>query len=132
MSTQTDGLNYQKAYETLVDNIYAPVFFEKLATDYGINPTTEDEAREFLVLAGKLQQLDEANQVKQASERTSFVSKASQQLDSMLYGAGVQTPTQVRESQEIKQAASQLAKNPVIRDAALLYQDCVRQLQAQA
>jgi len=123
------SLTYQDAYNLLVEQIYAPVFFEKLATDFGIQYSTEDEAREFLVLAGKLEHLDEARQVKQASDRTSFVASASNSLDTILNTVGINTQNP-QQNLEVKQAAAQLSQVPYIRNAALLYQDAMRQLMA--
>lgn len=125
-----NNMTYQDAYDLLIQQIYAPVFFDKLATDYGVQASTEQEAREFLVLAGKLEQLDQAKATKQASDRTSFVSAASTNLDSLLSRAGISGPANVQADAEVKQAASKLAQVPHIRDAALLYQNCVKQLMA--
>ena len=46
MANEQASMSYQDAYDTLSMQIYAPVFFEKLASDYGIRPSTEEEARE--------------------------------------------------------------------------------------
>lgn len=124
--SNTNQMTYQDAYDLLVTNVYAPVFFHKLATDYGINASTEDEAREFLALAGKLGRLNEVAEVKQASERASFVSQASSSIDRLLGDVGLAQPNPQVEN-EIKQAAAELAANPYIRNAALLYQDCMQQ-----
>lgn len=129
--SNNNKMTYQDAYDLLVNQIFAPVFFDKLAADFGIRPSSEEEAREFLVLSGKLQQLHEAEQVKQANDRVSLVSAASKSLDQILHGAGVSVPrsaTQVAQDEEVKQAAVKLAQVPQIRDAALLYQDAMQQL----
>lgn len=133
MST-SNNMTYQDAYALLINEIYTPVFFDKLASDFGIRPSTEEEAREFLTLSGKLQQLNEIEQTKQASDRVSLVSAASQSIDGLLYGAGGNVPvsqTQLAQEAEIKAAAAKLAQVPQVRDAALLYQDSLRQLMSQ-
>lgn len=121
--------NYQSAHSLLVNQIYAPVFFEKLAADYGIQPSNEQEAQELMTLAGKLQQLDEVQRAKAASSRSTIVSAANQGLDKVLNGMGVQTSSNNSYAEaEIKEAAAQLAQIPQVRDAALLYQDALQQL----
>ena len=130
--SEQNTMSYQDAQDLLVSQIYAPVFFHKLATEYGIQPTTEAEAQECLTLAHKLQQLDEANQLKQANDRTNLVSTASKSLDGILAKSGLDNPQTKQVEAGIKSASETLAKDPKIRNAALLYQDAVRQLMAQA
>lgn len=120
-------MTYSDAESLLLNQIYAPVFFEKLATDYGIRPSSEGEAIEILRLAGRLQQLDAMHQVKEASSRSSIISLATQSLDTIMGGMGLPAQANGYAEAEIKEAASQLAQVPHIRNAALLYQDAVRQ-----
>lgn len=119
-------MTYQDAYDLLVQNIYAPVFFEKLSNDYGIKPANRQEASELLNLAGKLEQAEQTYVSKQAQDRVGFFSKASNALDTILGRPNYQVNTQ--NEAEIKEAASALVQNQQIRNAAILYQDCLRQL----
>lgn len=41
----------QDAFNELTEQVYAPVFFEKLAQEYGIVPETQEEAIQMLVQA---------------------------------------------------------------------------------
>jgi hypothetical protein len=122
---ENNQMSYADAENMLMSNIYAPVFFEKLATDYGIRPSNEAEALELLRLAGKLQHLDALNESKQANDRSSTISAASKSLDGLLGDMGVQNSGYV--DAEVKEAAVQLAKLPQIRNAALIYQDGLKQ-----
>jgi hypothetical protein len=124
-------MTYQDACDLLVNEIYAPIFFEKLANDFGIRPSSQEEVSECLALAGKLQQLHEAEQIKQANDRVSLVTAASHGLDAILHNVGIpspRSPAQVANDEEIKTAAARLAQVPQVRDAALLYQDAMQQL----
>lgn len=120
---------YQDAYDHMIQNVYAPVFFNKLAADYGLRPTTEQEARELLVLAGKLEQLEREHQTKQAQERTNVVTNAHQYLDQLL-GRGPAAPASPNaySESEVKQAAAELTQVDHLRDAALLFADYMRQV----
>jgi hypothetical protein len=129
MSEQTN-MTYQDAFGLLTNRIYAPTFFQKLASDFGVSPTTEEEARELLALSGKLQQLYEVEQQKQASDRVSLVSAASKGLDNILTGVGAASAADLANDEEVKAAAAALSEVPELRDAALLYQDALRQLLA--
>ena len=126
MSEQNAQMTYQDAEATLISEVFTPVFFDKLANDFGIRPTNEDEAREMLVLAGKLEHLYEVQQTKEASKRASVVHAASKSLDEVLKQAGINTYE--AEDNEVKEAASQLSQVQHLRDAALLYQDAQQQL----
>ena len=57
----------QPHYNMLVEQVHAPLFFEKLASDYGIVARTQEERAELLELAGILQVERAKEQVKQAS-----------------------------------------------------------------
>jgi hypothetical protein len=123
------SVTYQDAYDHIINNIYAPVFFEKLARDYGLTPNTQDEARELLVLAGKLEQLEGEYVAKQANDRTNFIGQATQYLDNVLGRAPLPSgsPNAYNET-EIKQAAANLSQVDHLRDAALIFADYMRQV----
>ena len=94
-----------EAYNYLFDNVHSQVFFGKLAS-YGIQPTTEKEAADLLVLAGKLQHVDTAE--KQAADQSRFATAVSA-LDSVTAGG----------EQSIKQAAAALSQDPSVYNAVL-------------
>lgn len=78
----------EAAETTLLREIFAPVFFNKLANDYGIVPANDAEAGELLEMAEQLPQL------KQAAPTTSVISQAAD---------GIRTLTGSRPA--VKQAA---------------------------
>ena len=105
----------QTAYDRLIQNVYAPVFFNKLAHAWNIHPTTEEEAVDMLKSAGKLRNLYELEQVKQASQKTNFVSSINNQLDQHLASYGYAASDQ---NTAVKEAAANVLKQPEIKDAA--------------
>ena len=46
----------EQTQSALFDNVFAPVFFEKLAKDFNVQPQSEEEAQELLKLAIDLQE----------------------------------------------------------------------------
>lgn len=117
-----------EAYAQIHERVYAPAFFHKLASDYGIQPANDDEAYELMTMATKLRAAHDATQQKQAqaaaASRQSFLKTAHQHLDSVLQQQGlaaVQQPVSSHEA-EIKSAAATLTLDPVIAQAVLQLQ----------
>jgi hypothetical protein len=73
----------EQAYATVVTQLAAPYFFEKLAA-HGIAPASEGEAAEMWSAAQKLHVLYTAEQEKTAAERHSGLAAVNQQLDAVL------------------------------------------------
>lgn len=121
---------YQEAYDYLTKQVYGPVFFNKLASVYGVSPADEDEAREMANLAVKLRQAEHAKSMKTAGARRNVLAEVNQDLDKVLskdYGIkNAQQATDVG----IKQAAAQLASDKNSREAALVYRDFLSNLSA--
>ena len=123
------NLNPEEAYNVLIANVHAPVFFEKLASVYGIKPNTQDEARELLLIAGELRNAYEQNSTKEANSRGRMLATARKDLTSTLDKSGYHTAA--NDNFAVKQAAEALAtNNALVKEAALVYGDYVaRQLQ---
>lgn len=120
-SQQEFDLSHDQAFNTLVENVHMPVFFSKLAQEYGVVPQNENEAQQLVELSHRLraahgQELDKS--AGQAAQPNEFLAAANQ-----LLGAEPLQNT-ARISVE-KQAASELAQNPLIREASLTHQDNV-------
>jgi hypothetical protein len=77
-----------QAYATIVTQLAAPHFFEKLAA-HGVDPRTEKEAAELWSLGHKLHVLYSAEQEKAAAAQVSGLSAANKQLDAVLAAAGL-------------------------------------------
>lgn len=124
--TQEPGAsdNAVTAYATIHSRVYAPVFFEKLASDYGIVPENDDESRDMLIMATKLRTAHEATQqqkiAKASSSRQSFLKAAHSNLDAVLAKHGLaETPSQPDINAEVKAAAATLTLDPEISQAVM-------------
>jgi hypothetical protein len=126
MSTQnTAQLSPEDAYNVLVAQVHAPVFFEKLARVYGVQPRNKDEAREFLLMAGQLRNAHEQETVKQAAVGTNLLSEARRDLNKVLAQSGYESLG--NEDHGVKQAASAAAQNPLLQEAALVFANFMAQ-----
>ncbi len=120
MSDQTAPrtLTPNESYDVLVAQVHAPVFFNKLASVYGIVPQTQDEARELLLMAGQLRNAHEQDATKQANARGNFYAEARRDLTNALGQSGVNTLPE--DYSAVKNAAAEAVKNPLTREAALV------------
>jgi hypothetical protein len=111
------------AYDFLYSQIHAPVFFNKLAQDYGIVPQNEAEAQQLMEMATEIFSAGQQAQQKQANAQGSFLDGAHQSLR-MLLGkqAGARDVNAPANDRLVKQAAAELTQNPYVRAAALAYQ----------
>jgi DUF1680 family protein len=108
----------EQGYATLVAELAAPYFFEKLSA-HGITPRSEDEAAEMWTAAQKLHVLYTAEQQKAAAVQTSKLASANAQLDAALVAAGLAGSEKVA---AFNQAAEVAAQHADIADAVLKLQ----------
>jgi hypothetical protein len=111
----------EQAYGTIVAQLAAPYFFEKLAAN-GIQPRTEKEAAEMWEAATKLHVLYTAEQEKAAAVRASDMSAMNSQLDQLLVSAGLAQGGVPETAAVFKQAAVVAAEQPEIATAVLTLQ----------
>lgn len=116
---ENQNLTSEEAYNVLVAQVHAPVFFEKLARVWNINPQTQEEARELLLIAGQLRNAHEEENVKQAGARGNFYSEARRNLHQALNQTGY--TSLIDEDATVKQAADAAIQNPLIKEAALVF-----------
>jgi hypothetical protein len=109
----------EQAYATIVTELAAPHFFEKLSA-HGFAPRSESEAAEMWTAASKLHVLYTAEQEKAAAAQVSSLNVANQQLDEMLAAAGLGGP--VEKSSAFAGNASAAAAKPEIAQAVLMLQ----------
>jgi hypothetical protein len=109
----------EQAYATIVTQLAAPHFFEKLAS-VGIGPRSEQAAVEMWSVAHKLHVLYTAEQEKAAAAQASGLSAASQQLDAALAAAGLGPATEKAAGLDI--VAEAVADVPEIANAVLTLQ----------
>lgn len=109
-----------QAYNTLVSELAAPYFFEKLAAN-GIRPETEKEAAEMWSVANKLHVLYTAAREKEAASKTTKLAAANARLDEVLYGQQLGSPAQEKFA-AFHGAADVAANEPHIANAVLTLQ----------
>lgn len=109
----------EQAYATIVTELAAPHFFEKLAA-HGIAPRSESEAAEMWSAASKLHVLYTAEQEKAAAAQVSSLSAANKQLDEVLAAAGL--GGHAEKSSAYAGAADVAAATPAIAQAVLTLQ----------
>jgi hypothetical protein len=109
----------EQAYATIVTELAAPHFFEKLAA-HGIAPRSESEAAEMWSAASKLHVLYTAEQEKAAAAQASSLNVANQQLDEMLAAAGLGGT--VDKSAGLDGSAKAASETPEIAQAVLMLQ----------
>jgi hypothetical protein len=108
----------EQAYATIVTELAAPHFFEKLA-GAGIRPRSEQEAAELWAAGQKLHVLYTAEQEKAAAAQVSGLSAANKQLDAALAAAGLVSPEKTASFDVVASAA---AEQPEIANAVLTLQ----------
>lgn len=111
----------EQAYATIVSQLAAPYFFEKLAA-HGIVPGSEAEVSEMWDAARKLHVLYTAEQEKTASARHNGLTAVNKQLDEVLAGAGL---VEQEKQATFYDVATQAAQQPAIADAVLTLQAAV-------
>lgn len=109
----------EQAYATVVSQLAAPYFFEKLAAA-GISPSTEGEAAEMWAAAQKLHVLYTAEQEKTAAARHNGLAAVNQQLDAVLAASGI--GGQAEKQATFRDVAALAADQPEIANAVLTLQ----------
>jgi hypothetical protein len=113
----------EQAYATIVAQLAAPYFFEKLSA-HGVTPRTEKEAAEMWAAAHKLHVLYTAEQEKTAAAQAGEMSAVNQQLDAALAAAGL-TATAAPAAEKaaaFNDVANLAADEPEIANAVLTLQ----------
>lgn len=109
----------ETAYATIVNELAAPYFFEKLSA-YGVVPSSDSERAEIWAAASKLHVLYAAEQEKAAAAQASKLAATNSQLDEMLAAAGL--TGSVEKSAAFGEAAKVAADQPEIAQAVLTLQ----------
>lgn len=125
----------ETAYAIVHQRVYVPAFFEKLASDYGWRPKTQEEVHTALQMAAQLREAFDAEQEKIAMANNPL-SRAQQHLNQVMREAGYPVPHTNQYEQQIKQAAAQGSFDPQLASAVLslhateLHQELAQQQQA--
>lgn len=107
-----------QANAVLISTVQLPVFFEKLAADWGFAPQSDEEAISYLKMAADLRLATAGQQEKAANSRLSLIQRAQQDLGGVLHGTQSQKTASTIDHQ-IKSAAQIVAKNPAVAQAIL-------------
>jgi hypothetical protein len=106
-------MDAQQASQTLMNEVWKPVFLEKLACDWGIVPSSPEEEERFITFAGELRVTKERE--KAAGHATTPALAAIDAIEAALGETG--QPVVNSQSQAIKQAAANAARRPDLLQA---------------
>jgi hypothetical protein len=123
--TTPQKMSGQEAHSLMTREVFAPAFFDKLAS-HGIKVNTPEEAERYLSMGQKLLAADRQEQVKAASNRVNFLKQAETDLDRELqrrYGTAPGAPSPAEDY--IAKNAEFLGSNPVFQQAVEDYNDAV-------
>ena len=124
---QAGGLpaGVREGYDLLVGQVHAPLFFEKLANDYGIVANSDEERAALLEMAGVLQNAQAQDMAKEASAGHSPLVAALDELKGSLTDDGYWDRSaplaETSHDRMLKAAAAGLAASPELQDAALAW-----------
>lgn len=125
MSTNGQDTNQQvpevmdpeEAYTLLHNDVYAPVFFQKLASDYDVQPRNAEEAARMLKIAESLRANYDADREKTASNNP-FLDVAERHL----HGQAPQQQKQAAFTNQKRAVSQEVASVPAIAHAVLSMQ----------
>lgn len=116
----------EEAYATIVGELAAPYFFEKLAAS-GIVPESEKEAAELWEAAHKLHVMYTAEQEKAAAAKVNDLATVNRKLDAQLAASGLGS----EKVSSFMDVASLAADKPEIANAVLTLQAAVASASAE-
>lgn len=108
------------AYALVHHKVYSPVFFSKLASDYGIKPGSEQEAYEMMNMAAQLREAHEQGQTKAAGQGSSLLKAAHEHLNNALASEGFDVSQP--DDGLVEKAAAEVACDPDVAHAILSMQ----------
>lgn len=120
-----------ESVETMASGVHDPFFFDKLASDWNVNPRTQVEREQLLELATMLREARDTETVKQAADGNQFLSGEIDSLKVAMSAHGYDTPP-TSELLGIKNVAAQIADNPQFQKAALDYGMYLASVEAEA
>jgi len=126
---QPQLLDSESAYSVVHRNVYGPHFFQKLASDYGIQPANDQDAMQMMNMASQLRDAHESNEKQAADAGNPLLNSAQQHLNSSLGDAGY--PVSGPQGNAIEKRAAEIASNPEIAHAVLSLQAEAAKVQQQ-
>lgn len=119
-NTQVQLLDPDSAYALVHHRVYTPVFFSKLASDYGIRPQSERQAMEMLQMAAQLREAHDNGQTKAAASGHDLLGAAHAHLNQVLANEGFAVGAP--DDGLVEKAAAEVALDPEIAHAVLSLQ----------
>lgn len=117
---QAQLLEPDSAYALVHHKVYSPVFFSKLAQDYGIEPGSENDAMEMMTMAAQLREAHDQGQTKAAAGGRTLLGAAHEHLNNALASEGFDVSTP--DDGLVEKAAMEVALDPEIAHAVLSLQ----------
>jgi len=118
MTTQNHApVDNESAFNLVNTEVYVPVFFTKLANDYGIRPRNAAEVEQMLSMSAQLREQAELEEKQAAAAGNPLLNSAQQHLNSVLEARGARVSG--FNDSIIKKAAAEKAVDPNIAHAIL-------------
>lgn len=117
---QPQMLDPETAFALVHNRVYAPVFFTKLANDFGIRPRSPQEAQAMLTQAAQLRAARDQQVKMAADEGDGMLAAAGEHLRGVLGDAGFEFEDDM--DNLIKQAAVEVSGDPELAHAVLSLQ----------
>lgn len=112
MTTTNDQMNPVAAHNLITQQVWLPVFFEKLAADFGVQPQSEADVTHLLQLGAELRE-------KQAAVNEYGNPLFKQALDAIGGGQQSNTVNTAAEAELLKEASAYTAQNEHLARAVL-------------
>lgn len=112
----------EDAYGLIMREVYIPVFFDKLAQEFGIAPRDEQEAQILLGMALQMEEAHALEQTKQASVRGGLQVAAEELSRTISQQYGLPDASQRQQEQVLDKVAYDLASDPTLAEAMACYQ----------
>lgn len=116
MATPT-ATEVDQAFGTILDRVDADAFFSKLAS-YGIEPRSQEEARELMGLGFKLTAVQDVLEKQSQAGQMSKLASLNASLDQVLREAGIAAPNTQLVDAGVKAAAAAYLQDPAVYAAA--------------
>lgn len=110
-----------QAYNVLIDEVYKPIFLQKLARDWGVQPQNDEEAEALVGMATDLGMADAEETAKQAEAASSLITAAADGLKTAMAKRGIPVQPGSRDRMIQKTAADAVAKFPHLAEAAVAF-----------
>lgn len=112
MTTTNDQMNPVAAHNLITQQVWLPVFFEKLAADFGVQPQSEADVTNLLELGAQLRE-------KQAAVNEHGNPFLKQALDAIGGGQQSYAANAAAEAELLKEASAYTAQNEHLARAVL-------------